>query len=176
MFRLSIAGVLWLIVLAALNLAVLHDFESLLDRGGQGPEPIVLLTGLMPLIDAFLICCYTAVTGRYRFMLMPRGTRRDFAGAFAAITGVMLASFMFLCFAAPKRLSEPLGILIDPYVRWLDAQPLPGSRGPLIGATLCLVMSGPLLVISAVFSFIMSRYRLVITRRMQGAPAADDPL
>ena len=64
MFRLSIAGILWLIVLAAPNFAALRYFGYLVDANG---EPIVLLVGLMPLFDAFLISFYAAATKQYRF-------------------------------------------------------------------------------------------------------------
>ena len=52
MFRISIAGILWLIALAALNFAVLRYFEYFV---GTGEQPIVPLLGLMSLFDAFLL-------------------------------------------------------------------------------------------------------------------------
>ncbi len=67
MFRVSIAGLLWLIVLAALNFAVLRYFEYFVRKVEQ---PIVPLLGLMPLFDAFLISFYAAVTSQYRFALV----------------------------------------------------------------------------------------------------------
>jgi hypothetical protein len=169
MFRISIAGILWLIVLAALNFAVLRYFEYL----NQGdPEPIVWLVGLMPLFDVFLISFYAVLTKQYRFALMRRAGRGGFAKTFAVTTGVMFAFCMFVCFAAPQGISNLLNGLcaLDGWFDYLRQQ---GNAEPVLGATLCLIMSGPLLVIATVFSFAMSRYRLVITRRLQDAPAVD---
>ncbi len=171
MFRLSIAGILWLIVLAALNFAALRYFGHLADASG---EPIVLLVGLMPLFDAFLISFYAAATKHYSFSLVRRAGRVGFAKPLAVTTGVMLALCIFLCFAAPKAI---LTLIVDSFDfrKWLGIfrQPLT-SNEPLVGAMLCVLMSGPLLVIATVFSVIMSRYRLVITRRSLDTPAGDN--
>jgi hypothetical protein len=171
MFRLSIAGILWLIVLAALNFAVLRYFEFLVNRG---EDPVVLLVGLMPLFDAFLISFYAAANKRYRFMIMRRVSRGSFAGSFALTTGVTLALCMFLCIAARQHILELIEVLLEPFSKWFAVLRELGSGQSLIGATLCLIMSGPLLAIATVISFVMSRYRLVITRRLPDAHAVED--
>jgi hypothetical protein len=169
MFRVSIAGLLWLVILAALNFAVLRYFELL----AQGPEPITLLVGLMPLFDAFLISLYVALNKLYRFTLVRRESRSGFSGSLAITSGVMLAFCVFLSLAAPL---EILGLISDliqssPWLAELDQR---RNGGPLIAAALCVLMSGPLLAIAGVLSFAISRYRLVITRRSPRAPALED--
>jgi hypothetical protein len=168
MFRLSIAGILWLIALAALNFAVLRYFKYVVD---VGPEPIILLILLMPLFDAFLMSFYAAITKQYRLVLMRREGRGGVAETFALTTGVMFAFCMFVSFAAPKLILQLMEDWLLPFIKWFEQQ---RGNEPLIGATLCLIVSGPPLVIASVFSFAMSRYRLVITRRMQDAPAPVD--
>jgi hypothetical protein len=170
MFRISIAGVLWLIVLAALNFAVLRYFEYIADATG---EPIVLLVGLMPLFDAFLISFYVAATKHYHFALVHRASRVGFAKLLAVTTGVMLALCIFLCFAAPRTIVDLLGAPFD-FFRWLGIFRQPQTNKPLVGATLCVLMSGPLLLIATVFSLITCRFRLVITRRSLDTPAVDN--
>ena len=171
MFRLSIAGILWLIVLAALNFAVLRYFGYLAGANG---EPIVLLVGLMPLFDAFLISFYAAATKHYGFSLVRRAGRGGFAKSLAVTTGVMLALCIFLCFAAPKAILTLIVDSVD-FRKWLGIfrQPLAFNE-TLVGATLGVLMSGPLLVIATVFSLITCRYRLVITRRSLDTPAVDN--
>jgi hypothetical protein len=163
MFRLSIAGMLWLVILAALNFAVLRYFEYI----DHGPDAIVLLVGLMPLFDVFLISCYAAVTKHFRFTLMRREGRGGFAGTLALATGVLLALCTFVCVVAPQHISNLIEIAVEPFTKWFEAWRKVGNGESLIGATLCLIMSGPLLVIATGFSLAMSRYRLVITRRLQ---------
>jgi hypothetical protein len=170
MFRLSIAEILWLIVLAALNFAALRYFEYFIQEGG---EPILALIGLMPLFDAFLISFYAAVTKQFRFGLVRRAGRGGFAKSLAVTTGVLLAFFMFLCFAAPRGILNLLEAFFD-FPKWLGNFRQHVTEGPLLGATLCVLVSGPLLVIAIVFSLIMCRYRLVITRRSLDTPAVDD--
>jgi hypothetical protein len=170
MFRLSIAGILWLIVLAALNFAVLRYFEYFVQEGG---EPIVPLLGLMPLFDAFLISFYAAVTKQYRFGLVRRAGRGGFAKSLAVTTGVLLALCMFLCFATPRGIVNLLEASFD-FPNWPGNFGQHVTEGPLLGATLGVLMSGPLLVIATVFSLVTCRYRLVITRLSLDAPAVDD--
>jgi hypothetical protein len=170
MFRLSIAGILWLIVLAALNFAVLRYYEYFDQVGG---EPIIPLVGLMPLFDAFLISFYAAVTKQYRFGLVRRAGRGGFAKSLAVTTGVLMALCMFLCFAAPRGIMTLIDASFD-FPNWLLNFGQRVTEGPLLGATLCVLMSGPLLVIATVFSLITCRYRLVITRRSLNTPAVDN--
>ena len=87
-------------------------------------------------------------------------------------TGVMLALCIFLCFAAPKRIGNLIDASFD-FEQWLGQFGQPVTEGPLLGATLCVLMSGPPLVIATVFSLITCRYRLVITRRSLDTPAVD---
>jgi hypothetical protein len=161
-FRISIAGILWLIGLAALNFAVLRYFEYFVRTVEQ---PIVLLVGLMPLLDACLISFYAAATRQYRFALVRRAGRGGFAKSLAVTTGVLLALSMFLCVAAPRTIVDLLEASFD--FKRVTAR-------PLVGATLCVLMSGPLLVIATVISLITRRFRLVITRRSLDTPAVDN--
>jgi hypothetical protein len=160
MFRISIAGILWLTALAAVNFAVLRYFEHL----SKFDDPIILLVGLMPLFDGFLISLYAAATRRYDFALKRRESRGSFAEAFALTAAMMLAVSTFLCITAPQAVLE---LLEDPYnssLGWLPGfaqQP----NGVSLAVVLCLIISGPLLVIAAVFAFVMSRYKVVVARK-----------
>jgi hypothetical protein len=162
MFRLSIASVLWLIVLAALNFAILRSLEYLVS---DGPGPIIPLVGLMPLFDVFLISSYVALTKRYRFTLISRPDGRDFAKTFAVTSGVMLAFCMFLCFALTHGLLVLIEVVLTPFDKWSKNMGWQGDGEALIGAAMCAVMSGPLIVMATLLSLIMSRYRLVIALR-----------
>ena len=161
MFRISIAGILWLVVLAALNFAVLRYFEYI----QKSPEPIILLVGLMPLFDGFMISLYVAATRKYHFALRRRDRRGEFAGVFALTTAVMLAVSTFLCIVASQHILELMDSLFSSFIEWLTGFAQQGHTESLVGAALCLIMSGPMLVIATIFAFVMSRYKLVITRR-----------
>jgi hypothetical protein len=161
MFRISVAGILWLIVLAALNSAVLRFFEYF----AREPEPILLLVGLMPLFDAFIISLCVAATRSFRFELRRRDHRRGFSGAFALTTAAMLVGSSFLCIVATHPILELLQLFLDPVIAWFKVIAEREPTESVVGVTLCLVMSGPMLVIAAILSFIMSRYELVISRR-----------
>ncbi len=87
-------------------------------------------------------------------------------------TGVLLALSMFLCFAAPGTIVDLLEASFD--FKWLGNFRKQVTEGPLVGATLCVLMSGPLLVIATVFSLITCRFTLVITRRSLDTPAVDN--
>ena len=162
MFRVSIAGILWLVILASLNFAVLRYFGHI----AEALQPIALLVGLMPLFDAFLISFFVVATRRYRFALMRREGRGGFTGAFALAAAVMLAVSTFLCFAATQLLLELVEALFTPFSKWFESlAPFDHAASFLAGVLLCALMSGPLLVVAVVFAFVMSRFRLVITRR-----------
>ena len=160
MFRISIAGILWLTALVAVNLTVLRYFEYL----DKMDDPIILLIGLMPLFDGFLISLYAAVTRRYHFALKRRESRGHYVEVFALTTAMMLAVSTFLCVTATKTVLE---LLDGPYNSWLGW--LPGFAqqpdGVFLAVALCLIISGPLLVIATVFAFVMSPYQVVVTRR-----------
>jgi hypothetical protein len=162
MFRLSIASVLCLIALAALNFAILRSFEYLVS---DGPGPIIPLAGLMPLFDVFLISSHAALTKRYRFTLIRRSDGRDFAKTFAMTSGVMLAFCIFLCFALTHGLLVLIEDLLMPFDKWLKNMGRQGDGGALIGSAMCVFMLGPLIVMTTLLALIMSRYRLVMALR-----------
>ena len=160
MFRISIAGILWLTALVAVNFAVLRYFEYLRKMD----DPIILLVGLMPLFDGFLISLYAAVTRRYHFALYAVRAEDTSWKSSRLTAAVMLAVSTFLCITATKTVLE---LLDGPYSSWLGW--LPGfaqqPEGVFLAVALCLIISGPLLVIAAVFAFVMSPYEVVVTRR-----------
>ena len=160
MFRISIAGILWLTALVAVNFAVLRYFEHL----SKFDDPIILLIGLMPLFDGFLISLYAAATRRYHFSIKRRESRGSFAEAFALTAATMLAVSTLLFITATHPIVELLDDLYSSSRGWLPGfaqQP----DGVSLAVALCLIISGPLLVIATIFAFVMSPYKLVVTRR-----------
>jgi hypothetical protein len=129
------------------------------------PDPIVLLVGLMPLFDGFMISLYVTATRRYRFALRRRDRPGGFAGIFALTTAIMLATSTFLCVAATRLIPELIDSLFSSFGEWLKGVAQGGYTESLEGAVLCLIMSGPLLVIATISAFVASRFELVITRR-----------
>jgi hypothetical protein len=161
LFRFSLAKLLWLVALAALNFAVLRSFRSI----AASPEPIVLLVALMPLFDGFVISLYAAAARKYHFALKRRDERCGFGETFALTTGLMLVVSMFLCFAAPQHLLGLIDALLGPFSQWFGDLSRLDPAESLLGAALCLIVSGPPLVIAVVFALVMSRYKLEIVRR-----------
>ena len=116
----------------------------------------------MPLFDGFLISLYAAVTRRYHFrqIAVKRG---HFAEVFALTAATMLAVSTFLFITATQAVLELLDDLYNSSRGWLPGfaqQP----DGVSLAVALCLIISGPLLVIATVFAFVMSPYQVVITR------------
>jgi hypothetical protein len=165
--RISIGTALWLVVMAALNFAVLRAFASI----QKGPLLIVLLVGLMPLFDGFIISAYCAATKRFHFTLKRRESLGDFAGFFAIMSAVLMAASTVMCVVATEQVFQLVEALFGAFKDWFGVLSHQPRYEALVGSILCLIMSGPMLLIATGFAWTMSRYRLVMTPRV----VADQP-
>lgn len=160
MIRISL--LLWLIALAALNLTLLKYCEPVV----QFSPRLIGFYGLMPLFDFFALSVYLALTGRYRFALIRRQTRKRFADSIAVMSGAILASKTLLCLFFPVAVLQLFGALFSPLFQWLEVESLaPEIRGFLIGTLLGALMSGPVICFTLAFGLLHSRFRIEITRR-----------
>lgn len=162
MFRISF--LVWLIVLAALNLAVLRSFGYLV----ADPEPVISLVGLMPLFDTLLVALYFVIAKRFRFAI--RKERGAFLETFGVTTAVILALATLISVAAPHRVLQLAEIALDAYQDDLKAFEQRGDNAmPVLGALLGVLMSGPLIALSLLVALILSQFKIVITRREEAA-------
>jgi hypothetical protein len=160
MFRISL--LLWLIALAALNLTVLRYSEAIINLSPK----FAGLIGLMPLFDLSALSLYLVLTRRFRFALVRRTVRKHLVDSAATVSGVILGLGMTACLLFPEVVLPLIEVLFSPFDPWAGTtQSSPESRGFFIGASLGMILSGPAIALSIVFSFIHSRFRLEITRR-----------
>ncbi|WP_165073732.1 hypothetical protein [Paludisphaera rhizosphaerae] len=159
MFRISF--LIWVVVLAALNL-VAYRYLDLLQKSG---EEVVLLIGLMPLLDLFILSCYLAVTKRYAFTLVSREEPVGVMPRLAAWSFGFLLLGIALCVLVPTLILELLGFCFKTYLEaFIPEAPSP-LKDSLIGVVVGLLMSGPPALLSVILALVGSRYRLVVTPR-----------
>lgn len=160
MFRISF--LIWVVVLAAVNLAAFRHLDTL-QMAGEGAA---LLVGLMPLLDLFILSGYLAVAKRYRFSLVRREEPVDVLPRLAAWSCGFLMLGIALCVVVPTLVLGLLHLLFDTYLEpaLLPAEPSPFKDG-LVVALVGLVMSGPPALLAVVLALVGSRYRLVVTPR-----------
>ncbi len=160
MFRISL--LLWLIALAALNLTLLKYSEAVIDFSPKFPG----LIGLMPLFDLFALSLYLALTRRFRFTLVRRRARKNMVDSAAMVSGAILVLGVTSCLLFTEVVLQLLDVLNTPVDQWIGvSSSSPETRGFLIGASLGMLMSGPLIFLTIVLGYIHSRFRLEITRR-----------
>jgi hypothetical protein len=166
----SISKAMLVIALIAENFAAVRALN---------PEPIapgvlpLLLTGLLPLVDAQIIGLYLIVR-RYRFALRRRTGTGFGAGvlAFSVFNATSLILLIAACVNAPERFARNLDFFLDPIGQWFRSvgytqQDFEAPRfrllvGPLfIGAA----MSGPPVILGLLLGWLANRYELVIDRR-----------
>jgi hypothetical protein len=120
----------------------------------------------MPLFDFFVLSVYLALTGRFRFALVRRQVRKSVVDSVAVVSGAILASGTLLCLLFPEVVVQLLELLFLPLEQWIGvSRSSPEMRGPLSGALLGVLMSGPLICLMLVLGLVHSRFRLEITRR-----------
>lgn len=158
MFRISF--LVWLVVLAALNLTVLRTFDSLFTDA----EPIILLVGLMPLFDTLLVVLYLAISKRYRFKI--RMERGAFLETFGVTLGVILGLATFTSIAATQSILRWIDMALGAASTRLRLIEQSGDyAGPALGAWVGALMSGPLIALALVTALVLSQFKVDITRR-----------
>ena len=170
MRRISILEAMLIVVFVAAHLAVLRILISTLDGPGF---LLALLVGLLPLAEAQLIGLYLTAK-RYRLTLKRRNdsSRGINVIAFSAFNAIALILLGVAGFADPQKVGRQSRVLFDPvsnWFRWLgythEDFAAPYFRlfvSPLILGTM---MSGPPLLLSLAFGWLVGRYELVVTRR-----------
>src|SRR4051812_35516339 len=160
MFRISL--LLWLIALAALNLTLLRYSEAVIDLSPK----FAGLIGLMPLFDLFALSLYLALTRKFRFDLVRREIRKNMVDSAAMVSGAILVLGMTSCLLFHEVVLQLLEPLFSPFDGWIKVSGTsPETRGFLIGASLVMLISGPLILFTFILGYIHSRFRLEITRR-----------
>lgn len=160
MFRISF--LLWLIVLAALNLVLLRYGEAVVQLSPKFPG----LIGLMPLFDLFVLSLSLALTARFRIALVRRPVPGRTIDSIAVVSGAVLALGMLGCLLFPEVVLYLLDFLFSPFEKWIGvSSSAPETRGLLIGALLGAIVSGPSILLTLVLGFVHSRYTLEVTRQ-----------
>ena len=163
MFRISF--LLWVVVLAAFNFVVLRHFKQLENAGNQ----VMILIGLMPLFDLFILASYLAVTKRYRFSLVECDVPRRLTPLIAAWSGGFLLLGTMLCLVATEGILHLIEFFFTPILPAVEAAHLqPDLQESLAGGLLGLLMSGPPILLALLLAYIGSSYRLVVTPRDTG--------
>jgi len=169
MRRISISKAMLVVAFVAAHLVLLRFLISTL----QGGFHLTLLVGLLPLAEAQLIGLYLTAK-RYRLTLKRRNdsSRGINVIAFSAFNAIALILLGVAGFAAPQEVGRQSRVLFDPvsnWFRWLgythEDFAAPYFRlfvSPLI---LGAMMSGPPLLLSLTFGWLVGRYELVVTRR-----------
>ena len=142
MFRISF--LLWLVVLAALNFWLLSNLQLVFNSNLYDP----LLVGTLPLLNAFLIGCYFSGFSRFRFSIKRRDENRDFATAFAFVTGFLFVLTVIMCALIPEPLFSLLDKILTPFRLWFQSLRPEIRRSVLLDVgILGLFVSGPSLLI-----------------------------
>ena len=163
MFRISL--LLWLVALAALNLAVLRYSEAVIDLSPK----FAGIIGLMPLFDLFVLSLYLALTTRFRFALVRRTVRKNIIDSAAMVSGAILALGTASCLLFHEVVLELIQLPFSRLDHWIKvSESSPETRGFVIGAFLGLLMSGPPILVTFVLGFLHGRFKLEITRREVG--------
>jgi hypothetical protein len=144
----------------------------------------LLLTGLLPLVDAQIIGLYV-IARRYRFALRRRTGTGYGVGvlAFSVLNAASLIVLIAACVAAPASLERYLVTLLEPIGQWFrslgytpedfEAPQFRFIVGPLfLGAAI----SGPPMVLGLLLGRWANRYELVIRRRSDERSAPADEL
>jgi hypothetical protein len=169
MFRISL--LLWLIVLAALNLTLFKYSEAVIELSPK----FAGLIGLSPLFDVFALSLYLALTRRFRFALVRREMRKNIVDTVAMVSGAILVLGTMSCLLFPEAILQLADLLLSPFHEWIKmSESGPETRGFVLGTLLVMVISGPLTLLTFVFGYIHSRYRLEIARR-EGAQVPYPP-
>ncbi|MHC5538914.1 hypothetical protein ACYOEI_11900 [Singulisphaera rosea] len=155
MFRVSF--LLWLVVLAALNLVALRTYDSLFTDA----ETIILLVGLMPLFDTLLVVLYLVISKRFRFKI--RMERGAFLETFGVTLGIILGLATFASIVAPRSLLQWIVMASPTQLRTLEESG--DNMAPVLGAWVGALMSGPLIALALVLALILSQFKVDITRR-----------
>ena len=166
--RFSISVAMAVVALAAANCAALR--VAYLDDSG------VFLIGLLPLLDAQIIGLYYLMASRYRISLRRR--RREqfgFAPFFVAVNALAFLVSITFCVLAPTVMTAYLGYVLaslEPFLA-LGVQPalyVSLLFREVVGLLLVgALMSGPPLVLGSIFSWVSSRYKLVVVSRPRRA-------
>jgi hypothetical protein len=160
MYRISL--LLWLVILAALNLTLLKYSMDVIELSPK----FAGLIGLMLLFDLFALSLYLALTRRFRFALVRREMRKNVVDSVAIVSGAILVSGTILCVLFPELILQLIEGLVSPFDQWIKMfESSPESRGFVIGVLLVMDISGPLILLTLVLGYIHSRFRLEITRR-----------
>jgi hypothetical protein len=173
--RFSIARAMAVIALVAVNCAAVRALVQAAD-----PVYSILFLGLLPLLNAQSIGLYLLLS-RYRISLrrpMPAerlGIVPAFAGANALALVVSVTSFV----VAPEVVLRVLIYALAPVeelFRSMGFEPsdfeTPFFRFVMAPLLFGVAVSGPLLVLVFVLSWLSSRYRIRIVRRDVPAPAS----
>jgi hypothetical protein len=163
--RFSISVAMAVVALAAANCAALR--VAYLDDSG------VFLIGLLPLLNAQIIGLYYLIGLRYRISLRRRRQREQvgFAPIFVAANALALLVSITVCVLAPTVMIAYLRYVLgslEPFLA-LGVQPAPYVSllfREVVGLLLVgALMSGPLLVLGSIFSWVSSRYKIVVVSR-----------
>jgi hypothetical protein len=176
--RFSIFKAMLVIALIAGNFAAVRALNPMPISPGILP---LLLTGLVPLVDAQIIGLYV-IARRYRFALRHRTGTGHGVGVFVFVIFNALALIILLaaCVVAPEGVADQAGIFLDPFGRWLRSL----GYGPsdfeapffqffVIPSYVAAVLSGPPLLLGSIFGRLVNGYELVIARRLgqESAPS-----
>ncbi len=171
MHRMSISKTMLLIAIVAGNFAALRFLNP---RAVVPGILTLLLAGLLPLVNAQIICLYLIVR-RYRFALRRRARNGYGVGVlvFSIFNAFALTFLLILCFAAPEHLAVGLDyffglgiwlLSVDYQPKDFDAPHFQFFVMPLIAAT---YLSGPSLLLGFVIGWLSNSFELVVTPRQR---------
>jgi len=171
MGRFSIARLMLWVGFVAANLAALR---FLLSPGSQPEYPKVLLAGLIPLADGLILAVSFAAT-RHRIAVRRRRLARagTFVLSFAALCGLFLVSLILLYVLIPDLFTDYFETVESPAERFLRSLGIDTVsdtlflRYTVLPSFLGLIFSGPALAMATVMAWILSRFRVVITPRVE---------
>jgi hypothetical protein len=163
--RFSISVAMAVVALAAANCAALR--VAYLDDSG------VFLIGLLPLLNAQIIGLYYMIASGYRISLRRRRRREQvgFSPIFVAVNALALLVSITVCVLAPAVMIAYLGYVLGSLEPFLALGLQPALYVSLlfrevVGLLLVgALMSGPPLVLGSIFSWVSSRYKLVVVSR-----------
>jgi len=168
--RFPISKAMLLIALVAGNFATIR----FLDPKAEVPGIFtLLLTGLLPLVDAQIIGLYL-IARRYRFVVKKRTSGGNGLGVFVfSLFNAFALIFLFaLCFVAPDQVAPGLDYVFGPFgalfrsmgyqERDFEAPYFQFFVIPLFAA---MLLSGPSLLLSLMIGWFTNRFELLITPR-----------
>jgi hypothetical protein len=168
--RFSIFKAMLLVALVAGNFAAVRS----LDPKAEVPGILTLLmTGLLPLVDAQIIGLYL-IARRYRFVVKKRTPNGNGLGVvvFSLFNAFALIFLFALCFAAPDQLAVGLDYVFGPFGALFRSMGYEGRDFeapyfqffviPLIAA---MLLSGPALLLGLTIGRFTNGFELLVTLR-----------